>query len=101
MENHWEYGGEIVRISEENFRDVGARISVRGISQRNEEMSSAITELTFHIPKYIWDSAKKDGLKLYSLIEMQGHFETWANASENNYRMRMRMMIDFLKVCKA
>lgn len=52
------------------------------------------------MPPDIYQSAKDDGLRNYSKIEMQGHFESWATATDNNYRTSLKLYVDFLKITK-
>ena len=100
MENIWSFSGEVVRLKEHTYHDIGATLTVRGIAGRSNEAATSIAELNFFVPPDIYQSAKNDGLRNYSKIEMQGHFESWATATDNNYRTSLKLYVDFLKITK-
>lgn len=101
MDNMWSFGGEVVRLKEHTYHDMGATIIVRGVAERSNELATNITELEFIIPQELWQSVKKDGLRNYSKVELQGHFESWATATENNYRLKTKLVTDFVKILRS
>lgn len=100
MTNEWRFGGEVFKITEKDTFDVGALLFVRGVSQRTGYGSASIVEFTATVSPEDYDRALRQGLQMYSIVEMVGHFETHIKASEYNLKTSIRYYADEIKIIK-
>ena len=91
MTNEWKFTGEVVRIKEFNNYDVGASLTVRGVSQRRENVSSGIVEFSVVVQGDLWEKLSDEGLKPYSMVDFTGHIETWVNISDESFHVRQKI----------
>lgn len=101
MENYWHFSGEIVRIKELSAYDAGATLLIKSIAQRNNYESSQIVEFPITVPPDMYEALRQEGLRNFSVVEAEGHFETWTKGSDVNIRTRVEHYVDQMRILKV
>ena len=98
MENYWHLSGEVVRIKDMHVDDNGASVLIRTTAKRVNEEMNRICEMCVTFPASLYKSMT---LKPYSIVDLQGHFETQVKDNEINMRYKTFFIVDDCMIKKG
>lgn len=79
--NEWTVSGEVFYLKELDG-EFSASVGIRGVSKRQNAISSNIMEMKCLMQKNVYESGMKKGLKLYCNATISGHLETWTSGNK-------------------